>query len=203
MYLLTPNIFPRYAPTTMCARKLSVMLFSVVLCASSVTFSQQGAATPMAGAHGESQASPAPIRDELSLLADSGRKSVTLSAVDLRAMPHISVTIHNPHTNADETYSGVRLSDLLARIGAPSGKELRGKALADYIVATGSDGYKAVLALGEVDPSFHPGEVLVADKMNDKPLDEHTGPFRLVVTEDRRPARSVRNLISVELKSAL
>jgi hypothetical protein len=68
-------------------------------------------------------------------------------------------------------------------------------------VATGSDGYKAVLALGEVDPSFHPGEVLVADTMDGKPLDAHSGPFKLVVTEDKRPARSVRNLASIELKS--
>ena len=112
------------------------------------------------------------------------------------------MTIHNSHTNADETYSGVRLSDLLAKIGAPLGGELRGKALANYIVATGSDGYKAVLALGEVDPSFHPGEVLVADTMDGKPLDAHSGPFKLVVSEDKRPARSVRNLVSIELKEA-
>jgi len=117
-------------------------------------------------------------------------------------MPHIPVTIHNPHTDADETYSGVRLSDLLAKIGAPLGSELHGKALADYVVATGSDGYKAVLALAEVEPTFHPGEVIVADAMDGKPLDAHSGPFKLVVTEDKRPARSVRNLVSIELKSA-
>ena len=125
-----------------------------------------------------------------------------VSSDDLKAMPHITVSIHNPHTDADEMYSGVRLSDLLAKIAAPLGNELHGKALADYIVATGSDGYKAVLALGEVDPAFHPGEVIVADAMNGKPLDAHSGPFKLVVTEDKRPARSVRNLVSIELKSA-
>jgi len=114
----------------------------------------------------------------------------------------MSVTIHNPHTNADETYSGVRLADLLAKMNAPLGSDLRGAALADYVAATGSDGYKAVLALGEVDPSFHSGEVIVADTMNGKPLDEHSGPFKLVVTEDKRPARAVRNLVSIELKSA-
>ena len=79
---------------------------------------------------------------------------------------------------------------------------MRGKALSGYIVATGSDGYRAVLALAEIDPSFHPGEVLVADAMNGKPLDAHSGPFKLVVTEDKRPARSVRNLVSLELKMA-
>jgi hypothetical protein len=29
----------------------------------------------------------------------------------------------------------------------------------------GSDGYRVVLALGEVDPSFHPGAALIADAM--------------------------------------
>jgi hypothetical protein len=38
--------------------------------------------------------------------------------------------------------------------------------------------------------------------MNGKPLDAHSEPFKLVVTEDKRPARSVRNLVSLELKTA-
>jgi hypothetical protein len=124
-----------------------------------------------------------------------------LSAADVKAMPHLSVVFHNTHTNANETYSGVRLANILAKVNAPLGKDLRGKALADYIVATGSDGYKAVLALAEVDPEFHPGEVVVADQMDGKPLDEHSGPLKLVVTEDKRPARAVRNLVEIELKT--
>jgi DMSO/TMAO reductase YedYZ molybdopterin-dependent catalytic subunit len=69
-------------------------------------------------------------------------------------------------------------------------------------VATGADGYKVVLALGEIDPEFHPGQVLVADSMDGKPLGPQTGPLRLIVSEDKRPARSVRNLVSIEIKSA-
>jgi hypothetical protein len=126
----------------------------------------------------------------------------SISAADLRTAPHHTVTVHNPHTNADETYSGVPLIDLLAKQGVPHGHDLRGKALSEYIVATGSDGYKAVLALAEADPEFHPGEVLVADSIDGKPLDAKTGPFRLVVTEDKRPARSVHSLVSIEVKSA-
>src|SRR5580704_4171746 len=116
-----------------------------------------------------------------------------LTIADLKALPRLEVATHNSHTDTDEMYSGVRLADLLAKMGAPLGKDLRGKALAAYVVATGSDGYEAVLALAEVDPSFHPGEVLVADSMNGKPLDAYSGPIKLVVTEDKRPARSVRN----------
>jgi hypothetical protein len=131
-----------------------------------------------------------------------GHEAQTISLAALKALPHHTVTVHNPHTNADETYSGVPLIDLLASRGVPHGKDLHGKALSDYIVVTGSDGYKAVLALAEVDPEFHPGEVLVADTQDGKPLDAKTGPFRLVVTEDKRPARSVHNLVSIEVKAA-
>jgi len=137
-----------------------------------------------------------------SLQIQSGGKHVELTLDALKAMPQKTVTYHNPHTNADETYSGVLLIDLLAGLGVPHGKDLRGKALSDYVVATGSDGYKAVLALAEADPEFHPGDVLVADAMDGKPLDAKTGPFRLVVTEDKRPARSVHSLVSIEVKTA-
>ena len=140
-------------------------------------------------------------KEDLVLLAYPYHDATGLSLQQLKALPHTTVTVHNPQTNADETYSGVRVADLLTPLGAPLGKELHGIALTTYVVATGSDGYQAVLALAEVDPSFHPGEVLVTDTMNGKPLDEHSGPLKLVVTEDKRPARSVRNLTAVELKS--
>lgn len=137
-----------------------------------------------------------------SLQIVSGGKHVEFTLDALKAMPQKTVSYHNPHTNADEIYSGVPLIDLLAGLGVPHGQDLRGKALSDYVVATGSDGYKAVLALAEVDPEFHPGDVLVADAMDGKPLDAKTGPCRLVVTEDKRPARSVHSLVSIEVKAA-
>jgi hypothetical protein len=119
----------------------------------------------------------------------------------LKDLPHQTVTIFDHHTKANETYSGVQLMDLLAKLGVPHGEALHGKALTDYVVATGSDGYRSVVALAEIDPEFHPGMVLVADAMDGKPLGA-TGPFRLIVSEDKRPARSVRNLVSIELKAA-
>ena len=169
-------------------RNLTVIILGVALFAPSALLAQQSSA-------------PTSAKNQLTLLTYSDHKSLVLSTAELKAVPHISTTVHNPHTNADEVYSGIRLSDLLAKLGTPLGSELRGKALANYVVATGSDGYQAVLALAEVDPSFHPGEVLVADTMNGQPLDAHSGPLKLVVTEDKRPARSVRNLTTIELKS--
>ena len=146
---------------------------------------------------GASEPEPAAV---LVILGMDGQRGV-FTAATLKDYPHQTVTIHDHHTNADETYSGVPLMELLAHLGVPKGKDLMGKALGNYVVATGSDGYKSVVALGEIDPEFHPGIVLVADTMDGKPLGK-TGPFRLVVSEDKRPARSVRNLVRVEVRMA-
>ena len=138
--------------------------------------------------------------DVLTIIAGPRERGVFTPAT-LKDYPHQSVTIYDHHTKRNETYSGVPLIDLLVKLGVPHGKTLMSKALADYIVVTGSDGYKSVVALGEADPSFHPGVVLVADTLDGKPLGA-IGPFRLVVSEDKRPARSVRNLVEIEVKTA-
>jgi len=142
------------------------------------------------------------VKDALVISVYPFKEEFTVKAAELKGMARKTVTVHNAHSNADETYEGVEVEELLHKYGAPLGKELHGSALAYYVVATGSDGYKAVLSLGEVDTSFHPGDVIVADTMNGKPLDAKNGPYKLVVTEDKRPARSVRNLVGLQLRTA-
>jgi len=137
----------------------------------------------------------------LTIVGASGERGV-FTPQTLREYPQAKVTVFDPHSKKQETYAGVPLVDLLAKLGVKHGKDLMGKALAQYVVATGSDGYVSVVALGELDPEFHPGTVLVADAMDGKPLDEKAGPFRLVVSEDKRPARSVRNLVKIEVRTA-
>ena len=126
---------------------------------------------------------------------------LVLEPSDLKAYPHATIKVHNDHTNADESYSGVALADLLSKQGAHLGKDLHGKALANYVVATGSDGYKVLLSVAEIDPAFHSGQVIVADQLDAIPF-EKDGPHKLIVSEDKRPARWVRNLVSIEIKEA-
>ena len=127
---------------------------------------------------------------------------ITLASDVLKGMHHVSLTVKNGHTGTQETYSGVLLIDLLEKVGAPEPSAVRGKALSAYIVATGSDNYRAVLSLAEIEPGFHPGVVIVADTLDSKPLDVKEGPFKLMVEEDQKPARCVHNLIKLELKQA-
>ena len=136
----------------------------------------------------------------LLITGDAKHASLNLSLAEFRALPHVDVKVHNGHTNTDETYSGVPLVVLLAKVDAPLGENLRGKALTNYVVVTGSDGYSVLLSLAEVDPMFHDGQIVVADSRDGQPLTT-SGPYQLIVSEDKRPARWVRNLISIAVQS--
>lgn len=118
----------------MLKRSVATFIAAVYLVAGISLWAQQPALVPAASTK----------EAELRLLAGQ-HEPVVLKLTDLKTMPHLTVKIHNSHSNADETYSGVRVSDLLAKVGAPLGSSLRGKALAQYIVASGSDGYQTVL----------------------------------------------------------
>jgi hypothetical protein len=133
------------------------------------------------------------------ILTDDLHASATFSDADFHTLKQISITVHNSHTGSDETYSGVPLSTLLAKINAPMGNELRGKAMTNFLIATGSDGYAVVLSLAEADPEFHESQVIVADARDGQPLGKN-GPFQLIVPGDKRPARWVHNLVSITLK---
>jgi hypothetical protein len=156
---------------------------------------------PKASAHDDSAPNNTQPKNTLRISAAPYHDAVSYNLADLQSMLRTKIKIHNAHTNADETYTGVRLAAILTPLGVPLGKDLRGPALALSVLATGADHYQVVLALADLDPAFHPGEVIVADTMNGHPLPADSGPFRLVVSEDKRPARSVRNLVSIELKS--
>jgi hypothetical protein len=151
----------------------------------------------------KAQAAPAQVvpatASTLDLSGPDGRH-IMLTAEALQSLPQQTVRVHNPHTKADETYQGVELSLLLARLDAPLGPKLRGKALSMYVVAEGTDKYRALYSLAEVDPTFHTGTVIVADREDGQPIAKD-GPFKLVNTEDKRPARWVRNLASIQLSS--
>jgi hypothetical protein len=149
----------------------------------------------------QSTPTPAAEGSRLQLFAGSDHAPVTFTPADFRALPHATITVHNGHTNASETYSGVPLDALLAKVNAPLGKELHGEAMTSYLLATGSDGYSVVLSLAEIDASFHEGHVLVADTRNGQALGDY-GPFQLIVSDDKRPARWVHNLVSITLQRA-
>ena len=122
---------------------------------------------------------------------------LVLKAEDLAKMPRETVSIPEQDGTKVE-YEGVPLREILKRAGAPVEKELRGKALASYVLAKAHDGYQVVFTLAEVAPEFANEPILVADKRDGKPLFGYQGPFRLVCPNDKAGARSVRMLETLE-----
>ena len=145
------------------------------------------------------QAAPQPAG-----LAISGEvtKPLQLSLADLSAMPHKSLKVTNPHDQKQEAYEGVPLADLLKLAGAAQGEQLRGTAMATYVLVEAADGYRAVFSLAELDPGIQDSNVLLADKVDGHALDGKIGPLRLVAPLDKRPARWVRMVQSIRVISA-
>ena len=122
---------------------------------------------------------------------------LTLKADDLAKMPRQTVSVTDSDGSKIE-YEGVLLRDILKQAGAPLGKDLRGKALASYVLAKAKDGYVVAFTLGELDTAFGNESIVIADKRDGKPLFGYQGPLRLVCPNDKAGARSVRMLETLE-----
>jgi hypothetical protein len=128
-----------------------------------------------------------------------GDKTAEWTAGKLAALPHMTIAVFNEHAKACQTYTGVPLMDLLKPLGVPD--KPHGKDLRLYLVAEGSDGYEAVYAVAEANPDVHDGAVIVADTMDGKGLAD-SGPLQLMSTDEKRPARWVRNLVAIRVLTA-
>ena len=127
---------------------------------------------------------------------------VTLSAADIAAMPHQPVTL-KLEGGRSEACDGVPLSAILAKVGAPQGKVLRGPEMADVVLVGAADGYHVALALAETDPIMRGDQIFLADRCGGcAPLPAAEGPFRMIVLGDGRPARSARQVTSITLVRA-
>ena len=139
-----------------------------------------------------------PSEVSTSLTVTVSGKSLSFSMADLKGMPQRTVTVRNGHSNTDEQYSGVLLSDLLGKLGVSLLQDGAKKVYHSYVRATGSDGYSVLYSASEVEGGMHAGDVLVATMQDGKALGAD-GQFKLVSSEDKRPARWVRNLKSIAM----
>jgi outer membrane receptor protein involved in Fe transport len=122
---------------------------------------------------------------------------LALTPAHLKAMPRTTVSVQEEGRAV--TYEGVLVGELLKRAGAPLGGELRGNAVATYVLASASDGYQVVFSLAGLDPAFTGSDIIVADLIDGQPLFAKQGPFRIIAPKDTRASRSIRMLERIEV----
>lgn len=120
---------------------------------------------------------------------------------DLDKMTRVTVK-HKGHDSVAHSYTGVPVIEILNLAGVTMGKQLRGKNLAKFLLVSASDGYQVVFSLGEIDTSFNEKEIILADKMDNKPIPANPGPFQLIVPGEKKPARSCREVVSFIIRLA-
>jgi len=120
---------------------------------------------------------------------------VGLTLSDLARMSRTEVRVKD-HAGLEVTYSGVSLGDILRAAGLQLDvTTMRNRdALASYVLVEAADGYRAVFALVELDPAESDRVILLADHKDGQLLSASEGPFRVVVPDEKRPARWVRQV---------
>jgi len=143
---------------------------------------------------------PRPVPPALRV-SGTGLKDTGLSPADLAAMPRRTVTVKERETT-EAKYEGVAVQELLSKAGMGFGQALRGARLRDYLLAESADGYAVVFALPEVAEEFSDRVVIVADRVDGAPISGRDGPLRVVVSDEKKHARWVRNVVSLTVRTA-
>ena len=117
---------------------------------------------------------------------------------EIAKMPHTMITATDH--GKPRQFEGVWLRDILKQSGVPIGTFLKGQNMPAFLYFSAKDGYHVTLALAEVDPAFQDNQILIADSSDGKPLSAEDGPLRLIVPEDKKPARWIRMLERIDLK---
>jgi len=158
-------------------------------------------ALPLSAALAQSQ--------QLTIETDDGKQTV-LSKSEIESLPRVKVTTpdhdsHDPGSRGHDnpvTFEGVTLKAVLEKAGVEFGHSLRGKRLASCLLVEAADDYRVVFALPEIDSEFTDKQIVLAFLQNGKPLDAKAGPYRIVIPDEKRMARWVRQVTKLKIVNA-
>jgi hypothetical protein len=136
-----------------------------------------------------------PASPELSVSGSGAPLELTSEL--LHRLPRVTAATPVSEHGAAATFEGVSLRALLTEAKVPEGKAIRGEYLSWVMVVDAADGYRAVYALAELDPGFTDERALLVDTRDGKPLPPEEGPLRMLLPDEKRPARWVRQVMRI------
>ncbi len=146
-------------------------------------------------AHQPAAALPAGI----AIISPAGA-TTTLGIAQIQALPAITITaaFGTAHGPFKAVFTGPLLWTVLTATRAVDAEHPK-LAVRQSALITGSDGYAAVLALGEIAPAFEDKKIILATRMNG----QYLGPqhLRIVVPGDKMGGRSVRDVVRIAVST--
>ena len=132
------------------------------------------------------------------VIAGPANAAAKISMAELAQLPMVQVTVSflTERGTRAASFEGPLLWSVLEKAGVLDPAK-HGQQVTQTIVIEGRDGYRAVLALAEIAPEFEGKQVILAERMDGKPLDpDH---LRIVVPLEKRGGRSVRDVTRIEV----
>jgi len=126
-----------------------------------------------------------------------GGKQIVFEKADIQALPHMKITVNTSHVSG--AYEGVDLEALLEKAGVSFGESLKGKRMASCLLVEAADEYRVVIALPEMDPAFTERHLLLVFLKDGRPLDDKEGPYRIIIPNEKRMARWVRQVTALKI----
>jgi DMSO/TMAO reductase YedYZ molybdopterin-dependent catalytic subunit len=146
-------------------------------------------------------ASAEPTRTESFAIKGGVDHPRTVTLADLQREPPTTVeisqrTAHEPLTGK---FTGVLLWTLLKEAGVTLESGKKNDLLRHSVIITASDGYSAVLSLGEIAPDFGNAQAIVAYTLDGKPINGANGFARLIVAGDKAAGRAISAISTIEV----
>ncbi len=87
------------------------------------------------------------------------------------------------------------MREVLQLAGIKFDKESERLNLRRYLVAEGADNYRVVFAFAEIDSAFTDKIIMLAEKMDGKLLPDKNGQWQIIVPDDKKRGRWVRQVV--------
>ena len=179
------------------AAALVLATVGVSACSSSAgTAAAPPSTTVMAPTSAPSPTAPA-VPAGAVVISGAVRQPVTLTLDGLRAYPPRTQAVNFGAAKGQEThtYQGAALTDVMAKADVVMAPSVKNPQLRLAVLASGADGYQAVVSWGEFSPDYGAIPILLAYTQDGKPL---PAP-RLVVPGDKKGGRYVSGLTSLKV----
>jgi hypothetical protein len=133
---------------------------------------------------------------QITVQTEDGKQTV-LTRADIEVLPRVKVM--TGAAGASAAWEGVSLKALLERGGVGFGETMKGKRLASCLLVEAADEYRVVIALPELDPAFSDKQFVLVFLKDGKPLGDKDGPYRLVIPDEKRMARWVKQVVKLKI----